>query len=344
MLPKLTCVLAVSWAVGLTAAAHAEPPATRPDVMPSAAAEPEPKPAAARPDGEPVPLNRTGTVLLDRTGKRLLLKTRVVCRECALEMLLCKTQTKEHESILAIDAQAYVIHTGLLALGAKSGKPVQFVRPKPGGEPGEFVEDFRPPSGQKIDIYVQWTDTRGTPRRVRAQDWMRYATRRFFAEPLATMPQIKLPADSELRYDKRHNELSWYSIMSDKQRDTLLALSDDKAYQQAIRALHNKSQVRPMKADFVFAGSGFSVDDQGRRFYQAESGDVICVANFPSAMIDVAVPSTASGEENLLFECWAERIPPLETEVTLELVPVFKDGKPVIVGEEEQPADKERKP
>ena len=288
---------------------------------------------------EPVPLNKSGTILLDRTGKRLLLKTKVVCRECALEMLLCKKQTKEHESILALDGQAYVIHTGLLALGAEPGAPVQFVRPKPGGEPGEVIEDFRPPSGQKIEIYLQWTDDKGQPQRVKAQEWMRYATHRFYGAPLNALPPVKLPEDSDLRFDARNKELSWYGIMSEKQRDEFLALSDNAAYQQAIRKLFKDSQIRPMKADFVFAGSSYYVDDDGNRFYQAESGDVICVANFPTALIDVAIASTASGESNLLFEGWAERIPPLDTEVLVELVPVFKDGKPVIVGKE-PPADR----
>ena len=45
----------------------------------------------------PVPLNRQGTVLLDRDGKRLLLKAKVAARDRVLEMLCCLKQTKEHE-------------------------------------------------------------------------------------------------------------------------------------------------------------------------------------------------------------------------------------------------------
>jgi hypothetical protein len=324
---KLACALAVSFV--LSGISLAQEPASGRTARPAQNAE--------RADGkkaEPVPLNKSGSIVLDRSGKRLLLKTKVVCRECALEMLLCKTQTKEHESILALDGQAYVIHTGLLALGAEPGTPVQYVRPKPGGEPGEFIEDFRPPAGQKIDIFLQWTDEKGKPQRVEAQEWMRYATRRFFVAPLEALPPIKLPEDTNLRHDPRNKELTWYGVMSEQDRERFLGLSEDKSYQQAVRTLFKDSQIRPMKADFVFSGSGYYVDDNGNRFYQAESGDVICVANFPTALIDVAIASTASGEENLLFEGWTERIPPIGTEVTLELVPVVKDGKPVIIGKE----------
>ena len=74
----------------------------------------------------------------------------------------------------------------------------------------------------------------------------------------------------------------------------------------------------------MFAGSGFSVDEQtGKRTYNAEHGDVICVANFPTSMIDVAAESSNSGEASLLFEPWLERVPKLGTEVTVELIPVF---------------------
>ena len=61
---------------------------------------------------------------------------------------------------------------------------------------------------------------------------------------------------------------------------------------------------------------------------------MICLANFPTSMIDVAVESSNSGEASLLFEPWVERVPPIGTEVTVELVPVF--GKP-----KEKPAAKD---
>ena len=58
----------------------------------------------AKKSKEPVPLNKQGTVLLDVDGKRLLLKTKVCLRDGVLEMFCCLKQTKEHESILAIES------------------------------------------------------------------------------------------------------------------------------------------------------------------------------------------------------------------------------------------------
>lgn len=268
--------------------------------------------------GEPVPLNKQGTVLLDVKGKRVLLKTRVVLREGLLEMLVCKKDTKEHESILAIDAQAYVIHTALLALGMKPGTPV------------EFSPTYKPATGQRIDIFLQWQDADGKLHRAPAQRWVRRATRRFYGQELAKLPPgVKLPEESELRYDEKQGELSWFGIMSAEQRDALLKLSDDLAFQQAIRFFYERSQPRQMDASWIFVGSQFYEDQStGKRNYAAEMGDVICVANFPSALIDVDVKSSASGEDNLLFEPYTERIPPEGTEVLVELVPVFEKTEP----------------
>jgi hypothetical protein len=250
-----------------------------------------------------------------------LLKAKVVFRDGLLEMLCCLKQTKEHESILSVDAKAYVIHTGLLALGAQPGKPVQ------------FDPEFQPPTGQKIDIFLQWTDQQGKLHRDTAQSWVRHAIRRFYVVKMESLPEgLVLPEKSELRFDKKHQELTWYGPMSDRQRDEFLKLSGNKAFRQAVQSFFEDSQPREMKADWVFAGSGVYVDEKtGEKFYQAEGGDLICVANFPTAMIDVAMQSSATGEESLLFEAYTERLPPEGTDVLIELVPVFK--KPAEKGE-----------
>lgn len=261
-----------------------------------------------------VPLNKSGTVLLDVPGKRVLLKAEVVLQEGLLEMLCCLKQTKEHESILAVDAKAYVVHTGLLAIGATPGAPVR------------FTPEYKPPTGQKIKIHLQWTDKKGVLQRVPAQSWVRHATRRFFAADLERLPEgLTIPKDSELRYDERAKELLWFGPMSKEQRDKLLELSKDDEYRAAVKTFYKRSQPREMQADWVFAGSGFYVDETtGERLYQAEGGDLICVANFPTATIDVAIKSSASGEANLLYEAYTERIPPRGTNVTIELIPVFE--------------------
>jgi len=87
---------------------------------------------------------------------------------------------------------------------------------------------------------------------------------------------------------------------------------------------------RAMELPFVFAGSGFEVDELTKsRKYQAEEGDLICVSNFPSATFDVPAPSS-QGASDLLFEAFSERIPPVRTPVTVILTPRLRpeNGRP----------------
>lgn len=79
---------------------------------------------------------------------------------------------------------------------------------------------------------------------------------------------------------------------------------------------------KAMEAEWVFAGSGFWQDPEDKReYYQADSGDMICVSNFASAMLDVAMESSADAGE-LQFAPFEEHIPDRETPIRLVLVPV----------------------
>jgi len=270
-------------------------------------------------DAQPVPLNKNKTVLLDKANNRLLLKGHVCLRRGVLEMFLCGKQTKEHEAIVSLDAKAAVIHAGLLALGAKPGQPVK------------FSPQYRPPQGQKIEIFVSWKDKDGKTHRRRASEWVRSMTSRYFDAPLTAVPagvKIDHSVDDGLRYDEMNQLLLFFGTMSKEKRDSFLAMSKDKAYQQAIKKMYKEGQPREMKADFVFAGSGFSKLDDGTNYYQAEGGSFICVANFGDAMIDVDIKSSANDSAGRSFEPYTERIPKVGTPVTVELVPVReKDSK-----------------
>jgi hypothetical protein len=250
-------------------------------------------------------------VRLDKKNKRVLLKTHVVLRQGPLEMLCCLKQTKEHESIVSVEARAQEVHAALLAIDAKPGTPVQ------------YNPEYQAPTGQKIDIFLHWTDDKGKAHRVPAQNWIRSSINRFRIVKMETLPEgVTIPKNTELRYDGKLKELSWYGPMTAKQKQEFLALSNNKDFQKAIELFFEQSQPRQMKADWVFAGSGFFTDeDTGKKYYLAEDGDLICVANFSGATIDVAMPSSAENNE-LNFEAYTERIPPKGTAVTVELIPV----------------------
>lgn len=169
MLPKLA--LASILALVLAESNAQETPKAAQDNAPGATRRRE-KPAEPPDDFKPdpawKPLGRD--IWFDREGKRVVLRAQVALREGALEHLLCKRHTKEHEAILATEAPPKMIHAGLLLTGARPGRPVQF-RPK-----------FAAPSGPPIDIELEWL-ANGKPQHAPARQWVKDEKS---AKPLAT--------------------------------------------------------------------------------------------------------------------------------------------------------------
>lgn len=184
---------------------------------------------------------------VDPEAKRVVLGGVICLREGPLEMFACVAGTKEHESIVAVNSKAFVVHAALLAMGAEPGSPVEF-RPK-----------YKPATGTEVDVWVYWRDEELKLHRARAQEWIR-------------------------------------NMQTGKTLDT----------------------------SWVFGGSGFWLDEMtGQKYYLADDGDLICVSNFPSAMLDLPIESS-QGNDALLFEANSELIPPLDSKVTIVLEPKLK--------------------
>ena len=125
-----------------------------------------PKPAA-----EDIPLAKDAPGLtrlakdfdlwLDMKNKRLFVDGEVVLREGQLELFACPKGSKEHESVVSVQAKPQFVHAGLLALGATPGSGVRF-DPK-----------YIPAKGPVVDIYVVWKDENGKQQIVRAQEWVK---------------------------------------------------------------------------------------------------------------------------------------------------------------------------
>jgi hypothetical protein len=87
--------------------------------------------------------------------------------------------------------------------------------------------------------------------------------------------------------------------------------------------IRNVKTKKTLDLDWVFAGSVLipDPDKKGPPFYAANDGNVICVANFDTALLDLPIDSSRDADA-LLWEAHTERIPPLETPVTVILEPV----------------------
>lgn len=112
--------------------------------------------------------------------------------------------------------------------------------------------------------------------------------------------------------------------------DVLVQWVDEQGKEHTAKAqdwIKDINAEKAMAHPFVFAGSSFWTDEEtGKKFYQAEGGDFICVSNFGTAMLDIPVQSSQSNTE-LAFEAFTERIPPLGAPVRLILKPKVKEAE-----------------
>ena len=109
---------------------------------------PLPPPKLPAPEGA-TRLSPKYDVWVDAKRGVVLVDGQVSLRRGMLEMFACIRNTKEHESVVTADTQAFLVHAGLLRLGAEPGHPAQ------------FVPEFKPPAGTEIDVSVEWRDEQG---------------------------------------------------------------------------------------------------------------------------------------------------------------------------------------
>lgn len=143
--------------------------------QPGKDAEPLPDPPKLTPGSEHKPLSADKTLLLElvpdsvdptkKKATRVLVAADVCLRQGPLEVLLCKTNTKEHEAILRTSIDARLIHAALIAVGGKPGSPVQFINPK------TDAPEYKPATGSPIAVTVVYRKG-GKVHSHSAQEWI----------------------------------------------------------------------------------------------------------------------------------------------------------------------------
>lgn len=97
-----------------------------------------------------------------RDAKSLEIEGRVNMQKGLVEVFACAPDGKAHESVIVLDCVPSAVHAGLLALGLTPGTPV---------ETGTAA-DYRPPTGDGVEVTVRWTGPRGEEITARAEDWI----------------------------------------------------------------------------------------------------------------------------------------------------------------------------
>jgi hypothetical protein len=92
--------------------------------------------------------------------------------------------------------------------------------------------------------------------------------------------------------------------------------------------IKNAKDNKLLQSDWVFAGSRFVKNplDDDKEYYLANDGDVICVSNFETALLDLPIKSPKENAD-LAFVANTERIPPKGTKVVVILEPVLEEKK-----------------
>jgi hypothetical protein len=108
--------------------------------------DPRDDPPSTKPvETRKVDMGKNVTLEVQGNTRRVLVNTTVCLQRGPLELLVCREQTKEHESILTADADARDIHRALLVAGAEPGKPAKYLEAK-----------IQPPTGTKIKVSVRY--------------------------------------------------------------------------------------------------------------------------------------------------------------------------------------------
>lgn len=92
--------------------------------------------------------------------------------------------------------------------------------------------------------------------------------------------------------------------------------------------VRNANTKQPLKHHWVFAGSKLIANplDPTKRIYLANDGDLVCVSNFESALMDLPIKSSKDSAD-LVWEANTEKIPPVGTPVSIVFEPIPEEKK-----------------
>ena len=106
-------------------------------------------------------MSKENHIWADKENKRVIVRGVICVQEGLLEMFACPRDTKEHEAVVSVHAEASEIHATLLALKINPGQPMI------------WREKYYPVNGPIMNIEVSWTDENGKLIKRRAQNMIR---------------------------------------------------------------------------------------------------------------------------------------------------------------------------
>lgn len=105
-------------------------------------------------------------VMLYQQEKRVEVDARVCIRKGLLELFACAEGGKDHESAVVLLCKPQSLHLALVLLGLKDKREC-------GGGGPQQVGDATTPKGDRVLVFLEWTDTEGKVERRRAEELIR---------------------------------------------------------------------------------------------------------------------------------------------------------------------------
>ena len=121
---------------------------------------------AAKADGKP--RDYAPGIWIDWSRRLIELEARVALRSGPLELLACSPNTREHESILVVQARPLDIYHAMGLVGLEPGAPIRYDRER---------ERVHPATGQELQLHVRYREN-GAERTVPAEHWLLESERR----------------------------------------------------------------------------------------------------------------------------------------------------------------------
>lgn len=119
---------------------------------------------------------------LDLDARKITMQAKVCLTKGPLEFLLCKSGTKDYESMMSTRAKPSDLHVCLLLLGLTPGKPAKYF-PAEDDWPGVEI----PPRGAELAITLNWKDKDGKERQAPTSAWIvNGAQKNYMERPLAS--------------------------------------------------------------------------------------------------------------------------------------------------------------
>jgi hypothetical protein len=228
---------------------------TDPDSVkpPTAASAADDSPSAGQ------PFKLLGLIINSR-GRCVDIEATICLDEGALELIACTKGSKEHESVIAVEARPSLIHTALLLLGARSGSPAMR---RPANEEQTRWVDI-PPTGDLIDVFLEFNNAEGKRVERPISDFIRRRIRDGIERPKSgteadkaqSIPHAFIFAGSHLKDDGDGPrgylaDISGHVISMSTFGDELLCLSELHSHQQGALEWEIDPTHLPMKGTAV---------------------------------------------------------------------------------------------